>query len=77
MHSNLESFDRQLFECCIMLVTILLKQYKNNTINIADFKCHTANKIRYIIKNMECETNIEKKKSIEQLVDECKAISII
>jgi hypothetical protein len=75
MCGNLESFDRQLFECCIIMVSILLKQYRNKMIDITDFKCHTANKIRYIFENMECETNIEKKKNIENLLKECNTIN--
>ncbi len=76
MCGNLESFDKQLFECCVIMVSLLLKQYKNKMIDITDFKCHTANKIRYIHENIECETNIAKKKNIENLLNECNSINV-
>ncbi|OPX43504.1 hypothetical protein CLHUN_26510 [Ruminiclostridium hungatei] len=76
MCEDMENYDKQLLECCIAMLSILLKQYKNKTIDITDFKSHTANKIRYISENINLETNFIKKKAIKNLVNECNSIHV-
>ncbi len=69
-----EIFDKQLFECCVIMVSILIKQYNNKMINITDFKTHTANKVSYILKYINIETNTEKRNTAENLVKEYEKI---
>ncbi len=76
MCEDMENYDKQLLECCIAMLSILLKQYRNKIINITDFKSHTANKIRYITENIDLETNFIKKKAIKNLVNECNSINV-
>lgn len=68
------NISKELYECCVIMVEILLKQYKNNSINISDFRSHSLNKIKYIMENIDNETNIDKKKSVSNLLDECNEI---
>ena len=68
-------FDNQLFECCILTITILLDQYKDNTINITEFKNNTTNKINYILNNFGILKDSTKKRSIENLINECIKIN--
>ncbi len=70
-----EEFEKQLFECSLMLVSLLLVQYKRKTIDITDFKCHTANKINYILKNFDLIKDKSERRSIEKLINECNTIT--
>lgn len=70
-----EEFRDQLFECSVLLVSLLLNQYKKSIINITDFKCHTARKISYINDNLHIIKDDNKKKNIENLIDECRKIT--
>ncbi len=69
-----EIFDKQLFECCVIMVSILIKQYDNKMINITDFITHTTNKISYILKYVNNETNTEKRITAENLLKEYEKI---
>lgn len=69
-----EDFRNQLFECSVLLVTLLLNQYKKSIINITDFKCHTARKISYINDNISIIKDDTQKKNIKNLIDECRKI---
>ncbi len=71
------NIQKELFECCIVMVEILLKQYKNSSIDISDFRSHSLNKIKYIMENIDFETDIDKKNSIINLIDECNKITSI
>lgn len=68
-------FDDQLFECTLLIVSLLLKQYKENAIDITDFKSHTTNKISYILNNYNDIKDNNKKRNIESLINECIAIN--
>ncbi len=70
MTEDFNSIEQQLMECCIMIVSLLIRQYRDNTINISDFKSHTTNKIRYILEHLEQEPDGVKKNSIQKLLDE-------
>lgn len=70
-----EEFEKQLFECSLMLVSLLLMQYKKKSIDITDFKCHTTNKINYILKNFEIIKDNNQRRNIEELINECNAIA--
>ena len=70
-----KEFDYQLFECSILIISLLLNQYKAKSINIIDFKCHTANKINYILNNFDVIKDEKEKTNIKNLINECNAIS--
>lgn len=70
-----EELRNQLFECSVLLVSLLLNQYKKNIINITDFKCHVTRKISYINDNIDIIKDEIKKKNIENLINECRNIS--
>lgn len=74
MTDDFNSFEQQLMECCTMMVSILIKQYRDSIINISDFKVHTTQKIRYIIEHIDRESDAEKKNSIQRLLDEYNSI---
>ncbi|MDF2987347.1 MAG: hypothetical protein K0R50_2857 [Eubacterium sp.] len=76
MSDDKDNFEKQLFDCCLVMLSLLLKQYNNKIIDITDFKCHTTNKIRYILTNLDLEKDNEKKKVIENLIHDCNAINI-
>jgi len=70
-----KDFNNQLIECSILLVSLLLKQYKSKAIDITDFRDHTTNKISYILNNFDTIKDNMKKKSIEDLINECNEIT--
>lgn len=67
--------DNQLFECSLILISLLLNQYKAQTININDFKSHTKNKITYILNNIGIIKDNNQKRIIESLINECIIIN--
>lgn len=67
-------FDKQLFECCVIMLSILIEQYNNKKIDITDFKAHTKTKISYILKYIDVGANIEKKITAENLIKEYEQI---
>ena len=70
-----KEFDNQLFECSILIVSLLLNQYKVKEIDITDFKSHTTNKISYILNNIDIIKDNMEKRNIENLINECVAIN--
>ncbi|HEY5583762.1 MAG TPA: hypothetical protein VIK78_04630 [Ruminiclostridium sp.] len=73
MHNN--EFDDQLLECSVLVVSLLINQYKAKAIDKTDFKIHTKNKINYIINNLGIIKDTVKKSSIESLINECNEIN--
>ncbi len=70
-----KDFNSQLFECSFLILSLLLKQYKTNTISLADFKNHIKHKLNYIQLNLAYVDNDIQKKEIEEIVNECIIIS--
>jgi len=70
-----KEFDNQLFECAVLVVSLLINQYKANAIDLTDFKSHTKNKINYILNNLDIIKDTTKKSSIESLISECNKIN--
>lgn len=70
-----KEFDNQLFECSLLIISLLLNQYKAKAIDITDFKDHTANKISYILNNFDIIKDEKEKTNIEGLINECIAIN--
>ena len=63
------------FQNLSLVYQIVCHPYMLNIIHSPVNKVYAYNKIRYIFENMECETNIEKKKNIENLLKECNTIN--
>ena len=72
-----KEFNNQLFECTILIVSLLLNQYKEKVIDITDFKTHTTSKISYILNNYDIIKDNIKKREIESLINECLEINSI
>lgn len=70
-----KDFNSQLFECSFLILSLLLKQYKTNTISLDDFKNHIKHKLNYIQLNLAYVDNDIQKKEIEEIVNECIIIS--
>lgn len=70
-----KDYNSQLFECSLLVVSILLKQYKANIINITDFKTHTKNKISYIFNNIDIIKDTMEKITIKNIINECIQIT--
>lgn len=70
-----KDFNSQLFECSFLILSLLLKQYKTNTISLDDFKNHIKHKLNYIQLNLAYVDNDLQKKEIEEIVNECIIIS--
>lgn len=68
-------FDNQLFECSLLLLSLLLNEYKLQKIDITDFKEHAINKISYIKDNFDIINNSLEKRNIESLINECIEIT--
>ena len=71
---NNKDFNNQLFECSLLVVSLLLKQYKAKAIDITDFQKHTTNKISYIRNNFDIIKDNTEKRVIENLINECIGI---
>ncbi|MHB8063344.1 MAG: hypothetical protein ACYDG2_12025 [Ruminiclostridium sp.] len=70
-----KDINNQLLECSIIVVSLLLKQYKAKVIDITDFRIHTSKKISYIVNNFNSiKDNIEKR-TTENLINECNKIT--
>lgn len=72
-----KEIGKQLLECSILIVSILLKQYKTKLINITDFKNHTVNKISYIVNNLDSIKDVSERRKVENLLNECQEINKI
>lgn len=70
-----KEFDNQLFECSLLIISLLLNQYKAKAIDITDFKNHTTNKISYILNNFDIIKDQKEKNTIENLINECIEIN--
>lgn len=70
-----KEFDDQIFECSLLIISLLLNQYKAKSISITDFKSHTANKISYILNNFDIIKDEKEKTNIKNLINECNAIN--
>jgi len=66
-----KDFNNKLFDCSLLVVSLLLKQYKANAIDITDFRSHTSVKINYIRTNLDTIKDSMKKRTIERLINEC------
>ena len=60
-----------LFECSFLLISILLKQYKQNLIDLDCFKSNSTNKIQYILNNYHKLQDKAQKILIKNLLKEC------
>ena len=69
--TEIKDIDDKLFDCSFKLISLLLKQYKDNTIDISTFRSHTQNKIMYILNNFDSIKDGTKKTTIESLMNEC------
>jgi len=70
-----KNINNQLFECSLLVVSLLLKQYKAKAIDITDFRNHTTNKISYIQNNFDKIKDGMEKRNIENLINECIEIT--
>jgi hypothetical protein len=70
-----EDFNNKLLECSVLVVLLLLKQYKANIIDKSDFRSHTTNKISYILNNFDNIIDNKEKRTIESLINECMDIN--
>lgn len=64
-----------LFECSFLLISILLKQYKENLIDLDSFKSNSQNKIQYILNNYHKVQDKAQKIIIKNLLNECIEIN--
>lgn len=74
MNSSDNDIRKQLLECSVLIISILVKQYKAKKIDTTDFNKHASNKISYIISNLEYIEDPSEKSKIESLLDECNEI---
>jgi type II restriction/modification system DNA methylase subunit YeeA len=72
-----KDFNSQLFECSFLIVSLLLKQYKENSISKVDFINHTKHKLDYIQNNLVYIDDSMQKKDIENIINECIMIGSI
>lgn len=70
-----KEFDNQLFECSFLIVTMLLKQYKQNSISATEFKTHTKNKLKFLQSSLMTLEDGKMRKDIEQTINECITIN--
>lgn len=69
-----EEFEKQLFECSFLIVSLLLKKYKENLISKEEFKLHTVHKIEFLQKNIESVTDSIQKQDVQNVISECLMI---
>ncbi len=65
----------ELFECSFLLISILLKQYKEHLIDVDCFKSNSQNKIQYILNNYHKIQDDAQKILIQNLINECIEIN--
>ncbi len=70
-----KNLNNQLYECSILLVSLLLDQYKSKAINLTDFRNHTTKKISYIVNNWDSLEGSIDKTTVEKLLNECNEIN--
>ena len=72
---NNTGIEDDLLECSLLLISILLKQYKENLIDLNCFKSNTQIKLQYILKNYHKVQDEEKQISITKLLNECTEVN--
>lgn len=72
---NNTGIEDDLLECSLLLISILLKQYKENLIDLNCFKSNTQIKLQYILKNYHKVQHKEKQISITNLLNECTEVN--
>ncbi len=72
---NSTEIEDDLFECSFLLISILLKQYKENLIDLNRFKSNSINKIQYILDNIHKIQDESSKITINNLINECIEIN--
>lgn len=72
---NNTGIEDDLLECSLLLISILLKQYKENLIDLNCFKSNTQIKLQYILKNYHKVQDEEKQISITNLLNECTEVN--
>ncbi|QNU65582.1 hypothetical protein EHE19_011665 [Ruminiclostridium herbifermentans] len=73
--TNYTGSDDVLLECSYLLISILLKQYKENVIDLDCFKSNSINKIQYILNNFHKIQDESHKEKIKKLINECIEIN--
>lgn len=68
------NFSSELFECSFLIVSLLLKQYNQNSISRNDFINHTKHKIEYINSNLKNVNDSNLLKNAQDLIDQCSQI---
>ena len=72
---NSTEIEDDLFECSFLLISILLKQYKENLIDLNRFKSNSISKIQYILDNIHKIQDESSKITINNLINECIEIN--
>lgn len=72
---NNTDLNDDMLECSLLLISILLKQYKENVIDVDCFKKHSEIKIKYILNNYQKITDTEQKELVKNLIKECIQIN--
>ena len=72
---NNTEIEDDLFECSFLLISILLKQYKENLIDLNRFKSNSISKIQYILDNIHKIQDESSKITINNLINECIEIN--
>lgn len=70
-----KGINDKLFECSFLLISLLLKQYKENAIDKITFINHSQKKIMYLLNNFDKVKDGTKKTTIESLMNECLEIN--
>lgn len=65
---------KQIIECSILIISLLLQKYKSKEIDIIDFKNHTISKINYIMDNFDVIKDTLEIEKVESLINECNEI---
>lgn len=65
----------ELLECSLLQISLLLKLYKENKIDLSTFKNHSYNKIAFIQNNFDTLNESAQKLNAEDIINECVEIS--
>lgn len=70
-----KDINDKLFECSFLLISLLLKQYKENAIDKITFINHSQKKIMYLLNNFDKVKDGTKKTTIKCIMNECLEIN--